>query len=245
MDYAASYQNTAASDGGAVEGNDNERILSIIGKIDPAEVLGWNVQTVVERFLIPIGLGQYAEEFQANAITGRVITNLTKDDLREIGVKSVGHRVIMAEGMKILNKKSVDLQRNQSLWKSQSPHPGGHYGYYDGCCNWLSYKICGPCRSRTSFNVTTRGIKQRSLPGCCCRGMKSVSQDFVDFRFVKDIELDSYPACGCCFMTHQVTIHSDDATNPTIKILHPEVAKLEKLVRNSWADARLTADVGA
>merc|ERR1711935_451085 len=135
--------------------------------------------------------------------------------------------------MKVLNKKHIDLQRNQSLWKSRSPPQGEHCGYFGGCCNWLSFKCCGPCRETVLYDITTRGIKQRTRPGCCFRSCQKVSSDFVDFRFLKDIEVDTYPECGCCFTTHSITIYSDDVTTPPIHMLHPQVGKLEKIVRDN------------
>ena len=39
-----------------------------------------------------IGLSEYEAVFRENAIDGEVLPDLTADDLREIGVLSVGHR---------------------------------------------------------------------------------------------------------------------------------------------------------
>ena len=46
----------------------------------------------IDRWLCGIGLAQYAELFRANDIDGELLGRLTSDDLKEIGVASLGHR---------------------------------------------------------------------------------------------------------------------------------------------------------
>jgi class 3 adenylate cyclase len=46
----------------------------------------------VKQWLAGLGLGQYAEAFAANHIDAKLLDELTADDLRDIGVTSLGHR---------------------------------------------------------------------------------------------------------------------------------------------------------
>ena len=46
----------------------------------------------IDSFLQAIGLAQYAEIFRANDIDSEVLGRLTNDDLKDIGVASLGHR---------------------------------------------------------------------------------------------------------------------------------------------------------
>ncbi len=46
----------------------------------------------VEAWLNHLGLGQYAEAFGANDIDGETLPNLDGDDLKELGIASLGHR---------------------------------------------------------------------------------------------------------------------------------------------------------
>ena len=46
----------------------------------------------IHEWLEDLGLGAYAEAFDANDIDGSVLPDLTADDLKDIGVTSVGHR---------------------------------------------------------------------------------------------------------------------------------------------------------
>src|SRR5215468_6170102 len=46
----------------------------------------------VAEWLRGLGLGQYALAFRDNDIDGEVLRRLTADDLRDLGVASIGHR---------------------------------------------------------------------------------------------------------------------------------------------------------
>ena len=46
----------------------------------------------IEAWLKSLGLEQYAQPFREHDVDARVLPDLTADDLRDIGVTSVGHR---------------------------------------------------------------------------------------------------------------------------------------------------------
>ncbi|MGH7803111.1 MAG: SAM domain-containing protein, partial [Candidatus Binatia bacterium] len=48
--------------------------------------------TDVTEWLASLGLGEYAQAFRDNHIDAETLWSLTMDDLREIGIASVGHR---------------------------------------------------------------------------------------------------------------------------------------------------------
>ena len=48
-------------------------------------------------WLRSLGLEQYEAAFRDNAITGKVLPNLTADDLKDLGVGMVGHRRTLLE----------------------------------------------------------------------------------------------------------------------------------------------------
>ena len=50
-----------------------------------------------------LGLGQYEQAFRENDIDARVLPGLTVDDLKEIGVASVGHRRLMLQAVAALS----------------------------------------------------------------------------------------------------------------------------------------------
>lgn len=44
------------------------------------------------QWLQDIGLGEHCEQFTENEIVGEHLLDLSKDDLRELGVKKLGHQ---------------------------------------------------------------------------------------------------------------------------------------------------------
>jgi hypothetical protein len=54
----------------------------------------WNTADVIKQ-LRALGFGQYCREFQMNEIVGRHLPLLTEDHLKEMGVASVGDRILM------------------------------------------------------------------------------------------------------------------------------------------------------
>ena len=56
----------------------------------------------IDSWLRGIGLAQYAELFRANDIDGGLLGRLTGDDLKEIGVASLGHRKKLLEAIAAL-----------------------------------------------------------------------------------------------------------------------------------------------
>ena len=81
---------------------------------------------------------------------------------------------------------------------------------------------------------------------------------FIDYRFVKDLELRQQPRFCCCCVGKELLIFADDkdsvSTRQTreavtqsadlapVSILHPEAQKAEAIVRNAWADTKLISD---
>src|SRR5262245_11455646 len=71
----------------------------------------------VRSWLEGLGLGQYADAFAANHIDARVLRALTADDLRELGVASLGHRKRLLEAIAGLSEaeqaRSREAERRQ------------------------------------------------------------------------------------------------------------------------------------
>src|SRR5262245_28240092 len=56
----------------------------------------------IDAWLRGIGLGQYAELFRANDIEADLLPGLTADDLKDMGVGSLGHRKKLLEAIAAL-----------------------------------------------------------------------------------------------------------------------------------------------
>lgn len=64
-------------------------------------VKDWSTDDVC-RWLREIGLGEHCEQFVDNDIVGEHLPDLSKDDLRELGVKKLGHQKTFALKVKEL-----------------------------------------------------------------------------------------------------------------------------------------------
>ena len=66
----------------------------------------------VAEWLRGLGLDQYASAFRANDIDAEVLRRLTAEDLRELGVASVGHRRRLLDAIAALSDgNAVDPER--------------------------------------------------------------------------------------------------------------------------------------
>ena len=80
----------------------------------------------VARQLRLLGFGQYAHEFQNNEICGVHLPLITEDHLKEMGVTSIGHRILMIRRfMDIANgklpKQGTSLAKQSKTISSSSP----------------------------------------------------------------------------------------------------------------------------
>jgi len=62
----------------------------------------------IDQWLAAIGLPQYAEAFRANHIDGALLGRLTADDLKDVGVSSLGHRIVMLDAIAALGIAPTD-----------------------------------------------------------------------------------------------------------------------------------------
>ncbi len=63
----------------------------------------------VEAWLNDLGLGQYAQAFGANDIDGETLASLDGDDLKELGVTSLGHRKKLLAAIEHLADGDADV----------------------------------------------------------------------------------------------------------------------------------------
>ena len=69
-------------------------------------------------WLRSLGLEQYEAAFRDNAITGKVLPNLTADDLKDLGVGMVGHRGTLLDAIAYLR-----VHANAKASPSDAPSP--------------------------------------------------------------------------------------------------------------------------
>ena len=213
---------------------------AVLKNLELSKVREWNEKDVSDNFLVPLGFGYCSEVFIENRITGPVLLSLTDSHLKELGVMLLGDRIMFLEYATILHKKKRQQERSATLWEGTTPHLS--CAYSDNCFQCLFRYICRCCVAKVHWRVTPQGLRYTSYPAPC-KLLGKTERDFIDFRFLKDMEVRSSPGFLCCCRGHSLVIYADDADSnkdgePT-RIQHPEALRVEEAIRNAWAEARL------
>ena len=78
--------------------------------------------TDISRWLHSLGLGEYAESFEENAVGLDQLASLTDDELKELGVRALGHRKRIRDSAKNAEvSQRVGLERKDSTSSFTSP----------------------------------------------------------------------------------------------------------------------------
>ena len=69
--------------------------------------------------------------------------------------------------------------------------------------------LCPCCVATTEWRITGQGIRwrrNRATLDCC----GDIETQFIDYRFLKDLELRREPKCCCCCTGSELLIYADD-----------------------------------
>ena len=80
----------------------------------------------IDGWLRGIGLAQYAEMFRANDIDGKLLSRLTNEDLKDIGVASLGHRKKLLEAIAELGSAPAAAPEPLPVMPAPSSRPPRH-----------------------------------------------------------------------------------------------------------------------
>ncbi|XP_064384259.1 uncharacterized protein LOC135333263 [Halichondria panicea] len=233
-----------------------KEVESFVRDLDPNSVVEWSESDVVEKYLKPTGFEHLAKVFSEQHINGAVLLALEEPHLQELKVMVIGDRIIFLEYLKLLKKHKRDADRSKALWTGVTPVK--NCAYHQNCLGFCFHVLCTCCVPTTEWRVTGQGIRWRkntSSIDCC----GEVETQFVDFRFLKDLEIRKQPKFLCCCVGSELLVYADDKdsvsgtrqtasnvaqteTHEPISIFHPEAARAESLIRNAWADTQLVAD---
>jgi hypothetical protein len=78
----------------------------------------------VASWLRDLGLERYEATFRENDVDAELLPNLTADDLRDLGIPSVGHRRRILEAITALRLKETQADGPVRLPTSQTGNPG-------------------------------------------------------------------------------------------------------------------------
>lgn len=235
-----------------------------IQELNPQVVEGWSVMEVCQLFLRPLGLKHLQQTFVDHKVTGHVLLTLDKNDLREMHIHAVGDRVYIDRSLVDLKKHARKIERERTLWEGELP--AGPLQYYQGFCHMLRYKCCGCCFVKIHLKVTAQGFRQRTNAPSCNFFCLSMTNDFNDFRFLKDVNSRIEPCCLCFRHKREIELEFDSTEVPNtdktpgcfieppikvvmaygnkkIMIAHPEMTEeLVTIIKNAWSESRLVAD---
>ena len=76
------------------------------------------------RWLADLGMEQYSEAFTANAIDGEALRALKEEDLKELGVKALGHRKKLLAAIALLNENPAAPARSFEREERNLEPPG-------------------------------------------------------------------------------------------------------------------------
>ena len=225
-------------------------IENYVMDIDANEVQRWSCEDVITNFMAKTDCDYANELFLANKINGRSLMLLQEEHLKAMGIKAIGGRVYLFQLLTLLKKKVMDLENATPLWSGETPTGGCIYS--DNCNDCCRRYACPCCSSRIYWEVSRQGIYNRNIPAC--EGIcGKVTTEFVDYRFLKDLELREERVCCCKRYKLQMCSMPDDrevqpannakSSSPVHRVLiHPEAPIIEKLTRNAWNAARLVAE---
>jgi len=227
-------------------------VESYVLDLDATQVASWSVTDVVNLFVEKIGMGYTNELFMANKINGKSLMLLREEHLKEMGIQAIGDRVFMLDMISMLKKKKKEMQTTASLWSGEMPAAG--CAYSKSCGHACRRYLCPCCVSRTYWKVTGQGVFYRKVPPCR-QYFGTVSTEYMDYRFFKDLELKEERLCCCFCPRYRLQLFVDDKDNKAAEkqdasaafpepheLIHPEAPQVEKIVRNAWNNARLVAE---
>ena len=156
------------------------------------------------------GFHQYREAFATNHITGDVLPLLQKDDLKKLGVSSVGHRVQLL-------KKLGDLKAARAIANRT-----------DKILKWSHYRFsCHPFSTKR-FTLTPSAIDCEHDRACC-----GITKNSIDIGSITDVQLVNEGCLTGCFW-HTVVIYTDDPLPLKIDVRSSQAAEVHKTIRRTW-----------
>ena len=178
----------------------------------------WTVEEFAEYFhqrATDMG-GDYSDLFRAQKIDGSVYQRLTEDDLKEMGVESVGDRLRILQELEAVAQLQERHDRDKVYWKGTEERYGNQCDRcrktYGGCCpgdDPTEYQVTG-------IQLQTFAVEQERcgpIPLCCCGAPRFVDHT-IDLVTVKDATVVVIPPdscgqdhCRCCCPATQEQVY--------------------------------------
>ena len=167
-----------------------------------ADYANWDVKKLGV-FFRKRGLGEYESVLELHKITGQLAPQLTDADLKEMGIKLVGDRLMFKHYLNSLSRRAHFNKRIESLWE-------GDERLFFSDCERTCFTLCGCCPvDPPTYKLTTNHLKVKRVQPVrcgpirlCCFGASYVSNN-IDLSKVDDVDVMGTPApciqrVACC-----------------------------------------------
>ena len=129
----------------------------------------WSAQEFAEYLKTKQNLGQYYEMVIQHGITGKVAPTLSENDLKEMGVASIGDRKRFQAAISEMSRSARKKHREQVLWEDDEEM---WFSWWEACCS----TCCGCCPrdashytlTGTHLSIKTMDTKRCGPIRCCC-----------------------------------------------------------------------------
>lgn len=211
----------------------------------------WTTEQVAA-FLSGIGLDTHVKEFQDNDILGSHLPLLDRDDLKSLGVDSLGRRLLLMKEISTLKAKERLQQRKEIISK--------HTQAWDGSC-WS--RNCSTCCGLfpwdpdkyilTAGNLRKKHYEVFRLCGIfrmtCCGG--KWTNDNIPLNKIVDVDAKEYFEGVCCFKENKVLLKlkgvaGNDAETESSRLQDKELLvegdvgiEFQKQIRNQIEEYKL------
>lgn len=203
---------------------------------DKAPLDEWNAVELSE-YIKNKGLGDYAEVFLQNNVTGSVAHRLTEHNLKEMGVDKVGDRLQLMQALETLKKAKKVQAREKVIWEGTEIL---YFSQYDQCCS----TCCGCCPDDPAeYKLMTNHLEIRTQypnrcgPCKCCWGHR-YEIDNIDLSEIRDIDLQGvsptfFNACCCCGAPQEhVHITTGAEGEKVMKLRKDEGVDVQRKIKN-------------
>ena len=162
------------------------------------------------KWLKEMELGKYAAVFAENHINGAVLPTLQKDDLEDLGIESVGHRVKLLALLASLKAAAVINDRTEVLLR------------------WRHHRMA----PYHPFNTRTYSLTPSAIEIVTDYGPFGHSKEALNIGGISDVELTGRGCTGMFYSTVRVTMDTGDYYN--IAVRRSQATQVHKTIKRAW-----------
>ena len=201
----------------------------------------WNEwgSTELANYLKGKGLADYAEIFVNNNITGEVAPNLTDENLKEMGIDSVGDRIRIRNALEGLRKSHAQTKEEEVLWTGTEVL---YFSWFHAACT----TCCGCCPKDPSiYSLRANHLEIKTVSPCrlgpircctmCCAEKYHI--DNIDLSKVSDADVKGVPpgclqqTCCCAETQEHVTLLTNNEGDKVLKLHKDEGQQVARRIK--------------